>query len=225
MALNLSPEEKWLLIGGAAVVVIAVFLHAKSSSPTTTGAQSSGSTTPPTSAISTGDLANFESAITAQQDAFLQQLQSTLTQTTPTSSGTTTQTSPTPPVTTVTGTPAPTTPTTSATTPTTGTATTSSTPPASPTPTTDNAPSAASLGAEALVPGPGGSELAVLGQISGAGGQYTGENVAGGAPVYALVNGSWVQGFDAAQLPPGTPLATSLSNAGQIVPGTTTETL
>lgn len=213
---NLSPEEKWLLVGGAAVVVIAVFLHAKGSTSAPAAAQAQGSTTPPTSAISTGDLASFESAITAQQDAFLQKIQAGVAATTPSGSGTTTQTSPPPAVAPVSGgtptvTPEP---------------TPTPTPPATTTPPpTSEAISPAAVGAYAIVPGPGGTGLAELGQITGAGGQYTGENVSGGAPVYALVGGSWVQGFDAAQLPPGTRLATPVTNAGQIVPGQTTETL
>lgn len=223
MALNLSPEEKWLLIGGAGVVAIAVFLHAKSSSSAAVAPASSGSTTTPTAPISTGTLANFQSALTAQQDAFLSQIQSMLSQSTPAAPGTTTQTSPQPTVTTIGGqsspsssggasSPAP-------------SAVVSQAPATTTPPPSSDTVSAASAGALAIVPGPGASALAVLGQISGSGGQYTGENVKGGAPVYALVNGSWVTGFDAAQLAPGTPLATSITNAGSIVPGSTTETL
>ena len=237
MAIKLSPEEKWLLVGGAAVVVVAIIAKAHfSPSSSTTPASASGSTTAPTAAISTGDLASFESSITAQNDAFITQLQALLsgtsassTGTTTTTRGTTTPTSTPPTVTTVsgwvpsfTGT-APLIPVTSQPTsqsPSGSGGGASSSPPSS---SVDVSP--ASVGAMAFVPGPGGSELAEIGQISGSGGQYTGENVRGGAPVYAYMNGAWVQGFDAAQLHKGTPLATPLSNVAQIVRGTVTEAL
>lgn len=235
--MQISPQEKWLLLGGGVIVVIAVFLHAKGSASTTSsaGAVASGSTNA-TAPISTGSLANFESALTSQQDAFLSQLQATLARPAPSGSGTTTQTSPAPTVTTLGGT------STGSGSSSAGSSSSgsssagsssagssagstrqqSSTPvSSSPAPTAE---SASSSGAYALVPGAGGSEFAVLGRL-GSGGQYSGANVSGGAPVYALVHGSWIQGFDAAQLPAGTPLATPTAYAGHIIAGSGSETL
>ncbi len=56
----------------------------------------------------------------------------------------------------------------------------------------------------------------------GKGGKYTGEQVAGGAPVYAEVGGQLVQGFDLKKLAPGTALYTlpnMVSPAGQPATG------
>jgi hypothetical protein len=61
-----------------------------------------------------------------------------------------------------------------------------------------------------------GEGITILGTITGAGGQYTGENVSGGAPVYALIDGMWRQGFNAKTLPVGTPLATLTTFLGNI---------
>jgi hypothetical protein len=61
---------------------------------------------------------------------------------------------------------------------------------------------------------PSGTAMALLGTISGPGGQFTGVNVQEGAPVWAYQHGRWEQGFNARQLAPGTPLAT-LANLAQ----------
>jgi len=68
---------------------------------------------------------------------------------------------------------------------------------------------------DATVPGPDGIQLAVIGTIIGSGGLYRGRQVAGGAPVYAGMGDptAWAQGFDAAKLPTGTPLAIPLTDA------------
>lgn len=55
----------------------------------------------------------------------------------------------------------------------------------------------------------------------GADGKYVGQNVSGGAPVYAEVGGQLVQGFDLAKLAPGTDLYT-LPNFAPATGGTTT---
>jgi hypothetical protein len=62
--------------------------------------------------------------------------------------------------------------------------------------------------------------FSILGRITGAGGQFKGENVAGGAPVYAHIGNQWVQGFDVSALPTGTELGTPSQFSGYIVPGT-----
>jgi hypothetical protein len=72
---------------------------------------------------------------------------------------------------------------------------------------------------------PTGSPMLVIGSITGPGGQFTGQNVAGGVPVYAFVNGQWVQGYNAQQLPTGTPLATLQSFSQYEVAGTVTESI
>ena len=54
---------------------------------------------------------------------------------------------------------------------------------------------------------------------------YQGYNVSGGWPVYALVNGKWTLGLKASQLPVGTPLATSITNAPYVTTTSTKETL
>jgi hypothetical protein len=68
-----------------------------------------------------------------------------------------------------------------------------------------------------------GEGVTILGTMQG-GGKYTGENVGGGAPVYALINGKWQQGFDANSLPAGTPLAT-LDTFAPLIGGYATEML
>ena len=60
--------------------------------------------------------------------------------------------------------------------------------------------------------------LDILGSITGPS-TYTGYNVVGGVPVYALVNGVWKLGYNASQLPTGTPLATSTSSEPYISNG------
>jgi hypothetical protein len=70
---------------------------------------------------------------------------------------------------------------------------------------------------DALVPGPGGLELAVIGQFVGPGGLYRGRQVSGGVPVYAGTGSptTWAQGFVASAMPVGTPLAVPLADADQ----------
>ncbi|HZS14876.1 MAG TPA: hypothetical protein VFC09_09785 [Candidatus Dormibacteraeota bacterium] len=72
---------------------------------------------------------------------------------------------------------------------------------------------------------PASAGLAVIGAITGAGGQYSGLNVAGGVPVYAETGGQWVQGFNAKGLPVGTPIATLSSFHQYEVPGQVTENI
>ena len=66
-----------------------------------------------------------------------------------------------------------------------------------------------------------GTSMDILGTITGRGGQFTGGNVAGGAPVYAYINGTWQQDYNSKTLPIGTPLATPTTFQGNIVPGAT----
>ena len=110
MGFQLSTKQKWLLAGAAAIVVLVVILRSRSSSSggataampamaAPTVADSTGGAAP----ISTGQLAAFESQLTASQDSFLQQLQQAFSP----ASGTTAPTSPAPPVTTTSGAPAP----------------------------------------------------------------------------------------------------------------------
>lgn len=53
-----------------------------------------------------------------------------------------------------------------------------------------------------------GQGLEILGKMVNGTGEFAGDNVSSGAPVYAYTNGSWQQGFNAKTLPAGTPLAT-----------------
>jgi len=69
-----------------------------------------------------------------------------------------------------------------------------------------------------------GNPLVALGTITGAD-TFTGQNVRGGAPVYAIEGNRAVQNFDPRKLPKGTVLATLKSFAGSIVPGKVTEKL
>lgn len=68
---------------------------------------------------------------------------------------------------------------------------------------------------------PAADALTILGSV-GAGGKFTGHNVAGGAPVYAILPpyGVAIQGFNAKNLPAGTKLATLKSLAKYVQPGT-----
>ncbi len=70
-------------------------------------------------------------------------------------------------------------------------------------------------------------DLTTLGVISGAGGMFTGHNVAGGAPVYAELGpyGVAVQGFDAKELPVGTKLVTPSIFSSLLSPNTVQERL
>lgn len=65
----------------------------------------------------------------------------------------------------------------------------------------------------------GNSSVVELGTIIEQGGLYSGYNVGGGAPVYADINGQWMQNFDAKTLAAGTRLATLPGFAGNV--GTT----
>ncbi|MHB8437400.1 MAG: hypothetical protein ACYDC0_16305 [Acidimicrobiales bacterium] len=61
-----------------------------------------------------------------------------------------------------------------------------------------------------------GQGVTVIGKMLNSTGRYAGENVSGGAPVYAYTNGTWAQDFNARSLPAGTPLATLNTFAGDI---------
>lgn len=70
------------------------------------------------------------------------------------------------------------------------------------------------------VPGNGDAAnqtLDILGSIIGPS-TYSGYNVVGGEPVYALVGGQWKLGIPASKLPVGTPLATPTSAEPFITP-------
>jgi hypothetical protein len=72
----------------------------------------------------------------------------------------------------------------------------------------------------------GSQMLDIIGSIT-APSTYTGYNVTGGAPVYALINGQWKIGVPAANIPVGTQLATPVGSATAIntAGGTVTERL
>jgi len=61
--------------------------------------------------------------------------------------------------------------------------------------------------------------------VLGANGSFTGHNVVGGAPVYALEGNTAVQNFDPRKLPKGTRLVTLKKFAAYINPATVTEQL
>lgn len=71
--------------------------------------------------------------------------------------------------------------------------------------------------------GPG--DYTQIGTITGPGGQYTGQNVSGGAPVYANAFGGFTQGFNAATLPVGTGIYIPSSLTAYESGNTVTETL
>lgn len=64
-----------------------------------------------------------------------------------------------------------------------------------------------------------------IGSITGPGGAFEGENVAGGAPVYAFINGQYVQDFNTKTLPVGTQLYVPSQFGSYIIPGSVKETL
>lgn len=73
---------------------------------------------------------------------------------------------------------------------------------------------------------PKGNGLTILlGKITGKGGQYTGHEVTGGAPVYAYYGGGWHQNFTPANLAVGTQLATLAPYQRNVTKGTDTRKL
>jgi hypothetical protein len=96
-----------------------------------------------------------------------------------------------------------------------------------PTPAPAPSSAAASLppinSADYPIIGTPGTSYVPLGQISAPGGMFTGENVGGGAPVYAFMGGQYQQDFNSATLPVGTVLATPSNFSQYIAPGTVTE--
>lgn len=69
------------------------------------------------------------------------------------------------------------------------------------------------------------SDYTQIGSITGPGGQYTGQNVSGGAPVYASGYGGFTQGFNPATLPVGTGIYIPSSLSGYESGSTVSETL
>lgn len=110
-------DRKWLIAGAAAVVILIVIVKARSSSSsggTTVVPQNITGATTGAAAISTGQLASFETQLTISLDKAISQLQaggsgSSSSGSSGAATGTTTTTNPAPPVTTGSGNPAPTT--------------------------------------------------------------------------------------------------------------------
>lgn len=97
-------DKKWLIAGAAAVVILIVIVKARSSSSgggTTVVPQTVTGATTGAAAISTGQLASFETQLTTSLDKAISQLQATQ----PAASGTTSPTNPSAPVATGGGTP------------------------------------------------------------------------------------------------------------------------
>lgn len=93
-----------------------------------------------------------------------------------------------------------------------------------PPPTVKKPTSAASFPVKIPKNGLPGDPLVDLG-IVGPGAIFTGRNVKGGAPVYAIIGNSAVQNFDPKKLAPGTHLATLKAFASSIVPKVVKERL
>lgn len=211
------PPTKTLLIGGAAVVVALVViskLRSSGSAPAAATTTSPSAGAGAATGVGAGQLASWESSLTSQLDAWeAQQTAAAATTSANPPAGTTTASNPPPTVIPIGA---------GATSTDTSSSSSASTPAPAATPVASAASAQDTLG---MVPGPAGSELDVLGKITAAGGVYHGVNVAGGAPVYALVGGRWQQGFDPSALPAGTPLATPITDAASIVGLPATETL
>lgn len=182
---NLSPGQRQLLMYGAPVVGIFALISflGKKNAPATAAVTGATQPTalPNASAIGVGELAQYESAVTAAIGSLQAQVANLPAATTTTIVNQTTAPTPLPPI--------------------------------------DHS-------AYPLVGEPG-SAFAVLGQITGSGGIYTGENIGGGAPVYYQVPGTnqWVQNLDPNKVPVGTKLATPQQFSQYIVNGTVTEDL